>query len=169
MGSTFGATLFGTSSATLDMNVSADGEAFTGTFADFQVEANNGAGASAPMAARWEWLVLPLADTPQGDSITVSVSGHVVTEEAACGTLVISVNGQVTVTGFPPSSDEGFVRSVRCVTSGFDTEFRLAVGLVVEGDSQSCSAVSVTVSAIDAEIGLGATEPGDVESAAAPA
>ena len=74
MGSTFGATLSGTSSATLVMDVSADGEAFTGAFADFQVEVNNVAGASAPMAARWEGLVLPLADTPHGDSITVSVS-----------------------------------------------------------------------------------------------
>ncbi len=169
MSITFGATLSGTSSATLVMDVSADGEAFTGTFADFQVEANNGVGASTPMAARWEWLVLPLADTPQGDSITVSVSGHVITEDAARGTLVISVNGQVTVTSFPPSSDEGFVRSVRYLTSGFDTEFRLAVGVLVEGDSQSCSAASVTVSAVDAEIGLDAPEPGDVEPAAAPA
>jgi hypothetical protein len=121
------------------------------------------------MAARWEWLVLPLADTPQGDPITVSVSGHVFTEDAARGTQVISVNGQITVTDFPPSSDEGFVRSVRYLTSGFDTEFQLAVGVLVAGDSQSRSAASVTVEAVDAEIGLGATEPGDVEPAAPPA
>lgn len=169
MGSTFGATLSGTSSATLVMNVSADGKAFTGTFADFQVEANNGPGAPAPIAARWEWLVLPLADTPQGDSINVHISGHAITEDAARGTLVISVNGQVTVTGFPPNSDEGFVRSVRYLTSGFDTEFRLAVGVVAEGDSKSSSATSVTVEAVDAEIGRDAPEPGDVEPATAPA
>ena len=161
MSSTFGAKLSGTSSATLVMDVSADGEAFTGAFADFQVEVNNVAGASAPMAARWEWLVLPLADTPQGDSITVSVSGYVTTQDAARGTLVISVNGQVTVTGFPPSSDEGFVRSVRYLTSGFDTEFRLAVGVLVEGDSQSCSLALVTVEAVDAKVGLDTPEPGD--------
>ncbi|MCA1706198.1 MAG: hypothetical protein LC808_24205 [Actinobacteria bacterium] len=110
MGSTFGDTVR-TSSATLVMDVSADGKAFTGTFADFQVEANNGAGAPAPMAARWEWLMLPLADAPQGDSITVSVSGHVITDDAARGTLVISVNGQATVTGFPPKQRRG-VRAV---------------------------------------------------------
>ncbi|MCA1706197.1 MAG: hypothetical protein LC808_24200 [Actinobacteria bacterium] len=60
------------------------------------------------------------------------------------------------------------MRSVRYLTSGFDTEFRLAVGVLVEGDSQSCSAASVLVSPIDAEIGRDAPEPGDVEPAAAP-
>jgi hypothetical protein len=169
MGSTFGATLSATSSTTLVMDVSADRKAFTGTFGDFQVEANNTAAGSAPIAARWEWFVLPVADTPQGDSISISVSGNVVTEDAARGTLVISVNGQVTVTGFPPSSDEGFVQSIHYVTSGFDTEFQLVIGVVVEGDSQACSAASVTVSAVDAEVGLDAPKPGDVEPATSPA
>lgn len=168
MGSTFGATLSTTSSPTLVMDVSTDGKAFTGTFADFQVEANNGAAASAPIAARWEWFVLPVADTPQGDSITVSVSGNVVTEDAARGTLVISVNGQVTVTSFPPSNDTGFVQSVRYLTSGFDTELQFAVGVLVEGDSQACSAASVTVSAIDAEMGLDAPTPDNIRPATSP-
>ncbi len=168
MSSTFGATLSGTSSATLVMDVSADGEAFTGSFADFQAEANNRAGrrrrwrrVGSGSCSRWS--------TSQGDSINVRVSGQVITEDAVRDTLMISVNGQGTVIGFPPSSDEGFVRSVRYLTSGFDTEFPLAVSLVVEGGSQSGSTASVTVDAVNAEIGLNPSEPGDVESAAASA
>lgn len=166
MSSMFGPTPSATSGTILAVDVSADGEAFTGTFGDFQVEVHNGPGTPG-MAARWEWFVLPLTETPQGDSITVGVSGFVVTEDAARATLVIGVNGHVTAEGFPPGTEREFVRSVRHVTSGFDREFRVAVGVLVEGDSATCSAASITISAVDAEIGLDAPEPAGTAAAAA--
>jgi hypothetical protein len=58
------------------------------------------------------------------------------------------------------------LQSVRYLTSGFDTESRLAVGILAEGDSQSSSATTVTVDTVDAGIGLDAPKPSDVEPAA---
>lgn len=149
---TFGSDLAGHSAAPLDIAVSDDRLAFTLRYSDFQVELNNGYGSPSLMATRWEWLALPVADGGQGTEMTIAISGYALTDCAAQASLVLSLNGQVMVVGFPPGTDREFVQPIGYLTTGADQEIRLAIGVVVESDSQSGSGASITVSTVDGDI-----------------
>jgi hypothetical protein len=147
---TFGAAAVAASTSPYALDVAPDGQAFTLTYLDYQAEINNRVGAPRDMLARWEWFVLPLTDHPQGEQLSLAVSGYAITTAEAAATLLISVNGVLTEHAFGPGTDDEFVRPVAMVTSGFDTRLRVAVGVVVESaDAQA--AASVTVTAVDAE------------------
>lgn len=149
----FGTGLAGCSGAPVQIDVSDDRQAFTLTYADFQVEVNNGDGSPGVGSARGEWFVLPVEETPQGDDYAISLGGYAVTADACSATVLLVVNGRESVEHVEPGSDRAFVLTREGVTSGFDRQMSVAVGVLVQGDVAAESAGTVAVSAVDGEIG----------------
>lgn len=163
---TFGSELSGHSSAPVGIGISDDLLAFTLTYSDFQVEVNNGAGTPSLMAARWEWFALPVTDFGQGVDISFSVSGHAITDVESMAYVMIIVNGMATVERFLGGTAGDILQTLVYTTTGVDKEIRLAVGVVVQADSQLCSAASVTITAVDGNIPVAHDPDTSTETAA---
>src|SRR5215813_5905894 len=89
-----------------DLGMSDDKRAFTLTFNDLKVTSEAGQPSAAPIAAHVFSLVLPIEGYGKNLEVEFAVSGTVVTNEHATATLMLSVNGQTSVTDFPANSDE---------------------------------------------------------------
>lgn len=143
MSISFGAAAIAASAAPHALDVAPGGLAFTLTYSDYQVEVNNGDSSPRVMATRWEWFVLPLTDHPQGDPFSVAVSGYAFVENGAAATLLISAGGFTEATRFQPGTDREYVQSLDLLTTGFDTQLRVAVGVIVEGVAEAGASLGV--------------------------
>jgi hypothetical protein len=138
------------SAAPIDLAVSPDGKAFTATYSDFGVQVNETTG-DGRLATRWEWFVLPLTDDGgQGEPVTVTVSGYALCQNGAKAAIVVSLNGVSRHVAF--DAEQEVVETVEYLTTGFDTEIRLAIGLLADGNTDATAMINV--SAVDGSLPL---------------
>src|SRR6478672_6638 len=93
-----------------DLGMSDDKRAFTVTFNDLKVTAEANKSSTTPISAHVFSLVVPIEGYGKNLEIEFAVNGTVVTEEGATATLMLSVNGQTSVTDFPANSNESPVQ-----------------------------------------------------------
>ncbi len=147
---TFGQTPTYQTDEKFDLSVSDDRRALTLRFTEFEVTVG---GSKSPASTRAFCLVLPL----EGDDETAEIefivtNALVMTTEGATATIVLSVNGQTTVTDFPANSDQSFEQRLK-FTAPSPSECRLCVFLLVGRDSKNSNAEAfLSAPVIDAEI-----------------
>ncbi len=132
---TFGQTPTYQTDEKFDLSVSDDRRALTLRFTEFEVTVG---GSKSPASTRAFCLVLPL----EGDDETAEIefivtNALVMTTEGATATIVLSVNGQTTVTDFPANSDQSFTQQLNFTAAPSPSECRLCVFLLVGRDSKN--------------------------------
>lgn len=132
-----------------DVAVSADGQAFTARFADFQVAFDT---ADAPMAARWEWISVGLSATEAGTG-SLTVSGFVACDDDARATLFLVVDGAASATVFGPDHDGSIELRTTWDYFSRGSTLPVAVGVLIERYPGSEGSATVAIATIDAEIG----------------
>jgi hypothetical protein len=130
--------------------VSDDRKAFTATFSGLGVKLDPTS--SVPVASRAFTFVLPLSGAATGTEIPFFVSGFALSEKAANGHLVFSINDQTMVVDFPGKSDQEFVQQLKYKAGGSESEVRLTIFLLADRDSKSDASVSLNITAIDTDL-----------------
>jgi hypothetical protein len=135
----------------LEPSVSEDGRTMTLTFSDVTAELGNSPDDVRLAASRSLSLVVPLQGAPGRTEIEFAMQGGIVISENAHATVLLSVNGQSTVTDFPaepPTS--GYLQPLSFV-SDTPAECRLFALLLLGRDSRfSDAAAFANVLSIDA-------------------
>jgi hypothetical protein len=135
-----------------DLGMSDDKRAFTLTFNDLKVTAEANKSSTTPISAHVFSLVVPIEGYGKNLEIEFAVNGTVVTEEGATATLMLSVNGQTSVTDFPANSDQSPVQKLKFAAETA-SECRVSLFLLVGRDSANTGAAAfLNAMTIDAEI-----------------
>src|SRR5215831_14598089 len=130
--------------STFTSDISPDGVALTGLFADMEVSTEKGAVSNGTR------VVIPLTGGAHNAVLTVYVSGYAFAQDATAR-LKITVNGQTVVRDFPTGTDDDFVQQVELpAVAGSQTQLSLA--LEVHQAAGSDGGAYLNVSSIDANI-----------------
>jgi hypothetical protein len=134
-----------------DLSISDDGQAFTLSFAEIQVDVDAGKSTDL-IAARVFSAVVPVDGGDNGVDIAFTTQGFAFATEGARAYSLLSVNGQITVQSFSADTDQNFVQQLS-FKGGPTSQCHLAVVAVVERDPAfPDAAATLRPSSVDAEI-----------------
>jgi hypothetical protein len=147
----FGSEWTGNGDNGFGLSISADGQAFTLTFAEIQAGVDGGRSPDLT-AARVFSAVLPVHGDGNEASIVFTAQGFAFASEGADAYAVLSVNGQTSVQHFAAGTDQSFEQQL--IVKGVPTsQCHLAVVAVVQRDpAQPDAAATLRPSSVDAEI-----------------
>jgi len=132
--------------STASIDVSADREALTATFADLEMDLEKGAQSAGTR------MVIPLTSGAKHATIAIYASGYAFTQDATAR-LVLTVNGRTVVKDFPAGTDDDFVQPIELpVIAGAEYQLSLALEGHPAIGSDSGVAAYLNVLSIDAEI-----------------
>jgi hypothetical protein len=147
----FGKTPSYQSDQNFNLAIADDQKTLTVTFSDFKVTIG-GSHSSAPISTDLFSLVLPLEGDGEPVEIEFAIQGFVLTLEGATVSVMLSVNGQSTITDFPANSEQSFLHRLK-FTASSASECRLSILLLVGRDSKDCNAEAfLNLTAVDAEV-----------------